>query len=314
MNSTVDTSTIVVDRVTKTFSSVRAVDELSFTVEAGQIFALLGPNGAGKSTMVRMLVGILQPDSGSVSFPHYSMERSEDRNVLGYLPEERGLHRDTPVLRSLEYFGVLNGMQRNDAEAAARTGLERFELIDRANERVDSLSKGNQQKVQFLAATLHDPPIAVLDEPFSGLDPINQERFLEEIRRLKERGSTIILSAHQMDLVETAADRLLLLNRGKAVLEGTLDDIRTRSHSGIRLSLELDSASSPDLEFLQNVEGIETTSSPSPGRLELQLRSDVPVGGVLNVITQKLPVISVHTVRESLREIFLRTVREEEAS
>lgn len=300
------TTPLTVSAVTKEFASVTAVDQLTFSIEAGEIFALLGPNGAGKSTTVRMLVGILRPDSGTIRFQldgHGSHRAGP--GLLGYLPEERGLYRDAPVARTLEHFGVLHGMDRLAARAAAHHGLEQFSLGDRATERVDALSKGNQQKVQFLAATLHRPRFAILDEPFSGLDPVNQQRFLDEIHRLREEGCTVLLSAHQMDLVETIADRVLLLDGGRAQLMGSLEEIRRETGSGARLRVEL--AEEPAADWTPPA-GIADAITPQPLHREFRLEPDVDVGRVLHQLTATLRIRGVDTHQESLREIFLRSV------
>ena len=295
-----------VESVTKRYSSVLAVDALSFEVRPGEIFALLGPNGAGKSTTARMLVGIQQPDSGRIAFdqgdgPHPRLAPA----ALGYLPEDRGLHRDTPVLRTLEYFARLRGMPRPQARQAARSGLQYWELGDREKDKIDSLSKGNQQKVQFLAALLHEPRFAVLDEPFAGLDPLNQQRFVDEIRRLRDTGCTILLSAHQMDLVEQLADRLLLMDRGRAVLHGSLEQIRRQTSSGARLQLGL--APGADTAFLDALPAVRAVERISAERVALTLAPDAPVGDVLHVITGRVRVESVHSEPERLHEIFVRS-------
>lgn len=192
-------------KVTKRFASVLAVDDLSFEVRPDEIFAPLGPNGAGKSTTVRMLAGITRPDSGSLEFrlgdgrPSPWIEPSR----LGYLSEERGLYPDQRVLPTLIYFASLRGVDRATAHARAGTWLERFGLTDRANDKVNTLSKGNQQKVQFIASVLHEPLLAMLDEPFSGFDPENQDLVSSMIRELRAMGTTVVLSADHMDLVET---------------------------------------------------------------------------------------------------------------
>jgi ABC-2 type transport system ATP-binding protein len=300
-------SMLRVDAVTKQYATVRAVDSLSFGVRPGEIFALLGPNGAGKTTMVRMLVGIQRPDSGRVAFRVNGRESTRlEPSELGYLPEERGLYRDVAVLRTLEYFGVLRGMDRAEARAAARKGLQDLELDEREHERIDALSKGNQQKVQFLSAVLHGPRFAVLDEPFSGLDPVNQQRFVDEIRRLRDRGCTILLSAHQMDLVESLADRLLLIDRGRAVLHGSLEEIRRQTRSGTRLQLGVH----PDAEVdgLSTLPGVARAERPTRDRIELSLERDARVGEVLHAVTARCEVLSVHSASESLREIFVRVV------
>jgi ABC-2 type transport system ATP-binding protein len=301
------TPVLRVDAVSKQYATVRAVDALSFEVCPGEIFALLGPNGAGKTTMARMIVDILRPDSGRITFTINGAQfRRLPAHQLGYLPEERGLHRDVAVLRTLEYFGVLHGMRRAEARASARAGLQKFQLGNREGERVDALSKGNQQKVQFLSTVLHRPRFAVLDEPFSGLDPVNQQLFVDEIRHLRNTGCTILLSAHQMDLVETLADRLLLMDEGRAVLDGSLEEIRRKTMSGTRLQLGID----PHVETsrLPEIPGVIRIDRPARDRIDLLLQRDALVGDVLHAVTKQLQILSVHSASESLREIFVRTV------
>ncbi len=294
---------VQVREVVKNYRTVRAVERLSFEVRPGEIFALLGPNGAGKTTMVRMLVGIIQPDEGEITFPAGSR-----RGPLGYLPEERGLHRDTPILRTLEYFGVLNGLERSQARDTALAGLKRFGLDGRERDRVDSLSKGNQQKIQFLAATLHRPSVAVLDEPFSGLDPVNQQQFLAEIRQLQSEGCTVILSAHQMDLVESIADRLLVMDHGVSVLHGTLDEIRSATGSGVHLRLKVGGDAASAAEAIRDWDGLESAAASDTDTLEVRLRRNCPVGDALRVLVERTEVQSIETAEETLREIFVRTV------
>lgn len=214
-----------VDQISKKYKTTQAVDRLSFQVERGTIFALLGPNGAGKSTSVRMLLGLIRPDSGTIRFQGLADDQRPPAASVGYLPEERGLYLDRSVLDNLIYLGQLRGMEKHAAQDKASGWLQRFDLLERQKERVDALSKGNQQKVQLIAAILHDPVVAILDEPFSGLDPINQEKMLEILRELKARGTTILLSAHQMALVERLADDLLLMSHGRSVLQGTVEEI-----------------------------------------------------------------------------------------
>lgn len=216
-----------VQDVNKRFASVHAVKNVSFSVCEGSIFALLGPNGAGKTTLVRMLLGINHPDSGTIKY----VKGGEVRRVLppemvGYLPEERGLYKDQPILKTLVYMAVLRGMDRENAKREALRWLERFDIADRKNDKLDTLSKGNQQKVQFVSAILHQPVIAFLDEPFSGLDPLNQELVSGIIRELANSGMTIVLSAHQMDLVDKLADALVLLSHGEKILEGPIEHVR----------------------------------------------------------------------------------------
>ncbi|HKX57081.1 MAG TPA: ATP-binding cassette domain-containing protein [Xanthomonadales bacterium] len=221
-----------VDQISKKYKTTQAVDQLSFQVERGRIFAFLGPNGAGKSTSVRMLLGLIKPDSGTIRFQGLDEGVRPPAETVGYLPEERGLYLDRTVLDNLIYLGRLRGMEKHAAHDKACGWLERFDLHDRRNEKVDALSKGNQQKVQLIAAILHDPVVAILDEPFSGLDPINQEKMLEILFELKARGTTILLSAHQMSLVERLADDLLLMSHGRAVLQGPVAEILAQHRQG----------------------------------------------------------------------------------
>jgi ABC-2 type transport system ATP-binding protein len=217
------TAFLTIDRVEKRYATVQAVAGISLQVQPGEAVALLGPNGAGKTTLLRMLVGITRPDSGRILWQGgaTSLPPSE----LGYLPEDRGLYQDMPIKRTLTYFARLRGVPGPDAERRASEWLERFELGDRSKEKLSALSKGNQQKVQLAAAILHSPRFAILDEPFSGLDPINQELFLSIVRELRAGGTTLLFSAHQMSLVERMADRVMVLHRGKELLHGSIGEL-----------------------------------------------------------------------------------------
>ncbi len=214
---------LTVRDVFKHYATVRAVDGISFEMRAGEILALLGPNGAGKTTLLRMLVNITRPDRGAIAYAEGVASLAPE--TFGYLPEDRGLYQDMPVLRTLAYFGRLRGMAAPDAERAARGWLERLDLANRDQDKLGTLSKGNQQKVQFAAAVLHRPRFAILDEPFSGLDPLNQELFLRLVRELRDDGTTVLLSAHQMALVERLADRAIVMHRGRALLEGPIAEL-----------------------------------------------------------------------------------------
>ena len=227
---------IRVDRINKRFAQRDVVERISFTVDRGEVLALLGPNGAGKTTCVRMLVGIIRPDQGRIAISiGGGVTSALPPAHSGYLPEDRGLYREIAVLRTLVYFGRLHGLDRREAERRALGWLERMGLLDRKLERVDALSKGNQQRIQLIAAIMHQPAIAVLDEPFTGLDPVSQEFFLDLVRELKAAGTTIVLSAHQMDLVERTADRVLLMNRGREILAGSVGDLQRATSDTNRL-------------------------------------------------------------------------------
>jgi len=216
-------SAIVVNHVSKSYGDFRAVDDLSFEVFRGQIFAMLGPNGAGKSTTIRMILDIIKPDTGTITILGGALnDQTKDR--LGYLPEERGLYRNVKVVEMLAYLGTLKGLSNRDAQKRAL--LEELDLAERAKSKVSELSKGNQQKVQFAATMLHEPDVLILDEPTTGLDPVNTLVIKDLIVRMKERGSAVIMSTHQMWQVEEMADRLVMINKGKQALYGTVDEVR----------------------------------------------------------------------------------------
>ncbi len=295
--------------VNKRFSTVHAVNDLSFEVERGQIFALLGPNGAGKSTMVRMLCGIFQPDSGTI---RYAVGEGAEptgtapQQALGYLPEDRGLYSDKSIISNLLYFASLRGLSPAEARPRAMEWLERFSLAERADEKLSGLSKGNQQKVQLVTAVLHEPSLAILDEPFSGFDPVNQDLTVNMIRELSASGLTVILSAHHMDLVETLADRILLMHNGRNVLSGTLEEIRQRAATGQRLSLGF---SAPfDTAALSDVPGVHSVVASTSDSARLALDTGASLNDVLPRVAQVAPLSNVHTEQPSLREIYLNAV------
>jgi ABC-2 type transport system ATP-binding protein len=297
--------------VCKSFAGRVVVDHLSFEVRRGEVFALLGPNGAGKTTTVRMLVGIIRPDDGSLQA---SLEGAEG-SVLppqrtGYLPEDRGLYREIPVLRTLIYFGMLRGLERREARQRAHEWLERMGLLDRKDERLDALSKGNQQRVQLIAAVLHRPELAILDEPFSGLDPLSQEFFLDLVQELKHSGTTILLSAHQMDLVERAADRVLLMNHGREILSGSVGELHARLDGRPRLRLLMEPGSDPGL--LRGDPDVEELAV-SGDEVGVTLRAGVAVRPFLARAVAAVPVRGVATEAPRLHEVFVRAVREDDA-
>jgi ABC-2 type transport system ATP-binding protein len=217
--------TLVVNNVYKRFDATQAVTDLSFAVRAGEIFALLGPNGAGKTTMIRMVLDILRPDTGTIQVLGDTINQSiKDR--IGYLPEERGLYKNLTVLDCLAYMGRLKGMSMSDARCRSVELLERVELGDVINKKVNQLSRGMQQKAQFAATILHDPEVIIVDEPFSGLDPVNTLLIKEMLLEMKQQGKTIIMSTHMMHQVEAMADRLMMVNKGEKVLYGPVAEIR----------------------------------------------------------------------------------------
>jgi ABC-2 type transport system ATP-binding protein len=307
-----------VERIGKRFGGLEAVRDLSFEVRSGEIFGFLGPNGAGKTTTLRMLMGITSPDAGQV---RYEGRDALDRARVGYLPEERGLFEDASVIETLAYLGALRGMRLDEARAAARPLVERFGLADRSKEKVTALSKGNQQKVQLIGAVLHRPALAVLDEPFSGLDPINQELFATFMRELAGQGAAVLLSAHQLDLVERLADRFLLISRGRQVLAGTLEEMRQAATGGMDEVLQLvleprDRATSPSAlaqalaSRLPGARAEAQALGDGVVRVDLMLQRGADLAPVLAAAAESGRVRRVEARRVPLHEIYLRAVRE----
>ncbi len=216
---------VTVDNVGKSYGDFRAVDGVSFIVNRGEIFAMLGPNGAGKSTTIRMMLDILKPDTGTIHILGGPInDRTKDR--IGYLPEERGLYRNGKVIEVMTYLGSLKGMSYRDAHKQAMSLLERLELADKADKKVSEYSKGMQQKVQFAVTIMHDPDLIIVDEPFSGLDPVNTLVIKDLINEMRDNGKAVIMSTHQMHQVEEMADRLLMINHGKTALYGPVEQVR----------------------------------------------------------------------------------------
>lgn len=243
-----------VKNLCKSFGSLKAVDNVSFAVPQGSVFGLIGRNGAGKTTTIRMMMNIYMPDSGEVLLKGVTVGQ-DFKNRVGYLPEERGLYKKMKVMDTLLYFSELKGKTGREVEKKAIEYLRRFQLEDRKTAKVEDLSKGNQQKVQFLATILHDPDFIILDEPFSGLDPINTNLLKEIILDLKQKGKVIIFSTHLMDFAEKMCDHIAMIDKGRIILNGSLNEIKSRfANNNISLSYE------GDISFLRNdglVEKIE---------------------------------------------------------
>jgi ABC-2 type transport system ATP-binding protein len=295
-----------VESVVKRFASVTAVDGVSMHVRDAEIVALIGPNGAGKTTLLRMLLGLTLPDSGSIRFSIDSVEaRTAPARLVGYLPEERGLYQDVSVLRTLVYFGVLRDMSSAAADAAARRWLDRLGLAERMSEPVKALSKGNQQKVQFISAILHEPRMAILDEPFSGLDPVNQDLFLDLIRELRAGGTTILLSAHQMSLVERLVDRVVVLNRGRTVLDGTIPELRREWRTGQRLVLRVNGR--PDSTMLPRVDDVRIEMLDDGG-IALFVPDAVSLSPLLGRLSAALDIRDIESSQVSLHDVYIGTV------
>ncbi len=216
---------IHVEHIVKSYGAFRAVDDLTFDVQRGEIFAMLGPNGSGKTTTMRMILDILKPDSGRIAVLGAPLtDATKDR--IGYLPEERGLYRNVPVLEMMIYLATLKGLSSSEARKRSLAMLEQVGLADQAKKKVSELSKGMQQKVQFAVTVLHQPDLIIIDEPFSGLDPVNALMLKDLLFEFKGRGGTIVMSTHQMSQVEEMCDRLLMIHRGVQKLYGPVDEIR----------------------------------------------------------------------------------------
>ena len=243
--------TLQLHGVTKTYKDFTAVNQLSFTIEPGEIFGLIGQNGAGKTTTFRMILDLQETTAGTITW-NGSPVNKLNRDLLGYLPEERGIFPQMKVEEQLIFFGELRGMNRADIKREIDFWIERFDLEEKRHEKAETLSKGNQQKVQLIASFLHRPEFLILDEPFSGLDPVNMELLKNAILLLKEQGMTILFSSHQMDNVEELCDHLCLLKRGNALFAGSLLDLK-KQYGKTKLTVRTDQT----LEQLQVLNGVE---------------------------------------------------------
>lgn len=288
--------------VTKSFGTVRAVDNLSLRVRRGVVYGLLGPNGAGKTTTIRIAMNIIGHDAGEVRVLGEPNRNGVLRRV-GYLPEERGLYPKLPVLEILEMIGVLKGMARRDANQTARKWLERFQLGEWASRRVEELSKGMQQKVMFVAAVLNEPELVILDEPFSGLDPVSVAETKDAMLELVENGSTLILSTHMMEQVEKLCDEICLINHGKAVLQGPLGEVK-RDFGEERVVLAYDG----EPRFLDNP-AIVASYDNYGHYVEIRPAPGVAPQQVLEAALQDVVVRRFEVREPSLNEIFIRVVK-----
>ncbi len=233
-----------VKNLSKSFNKLKAVDDISFQVPEGSVFGLIGRNGAGKTTTIRMMMNIYIPDSGEVLLRGVKIGQDFKDNA-GYLPEERGLYKKMKIWDTLMYFADLKGKTGKETEKTAIQYLKKFDLFDRKNSKVEDLSKGNQQKIQFITTILHDPEFLVLDEPFAGLDPVNTDLLKDIILELKSKGKVIILSTHLMDFAERLCDHIALIDKGKIILHGSLNEIKeSYARNNVILS------SSADINFL----------------------------------------------------------------
>ncbi|MBE0479886.1 MAG: ATP-binding cassette domain-containing protein [Dehalococcoidia bacterium] len=292
---------VEVSHVSKVFRTQKAVDDVSFHVERGEIFGMVGPNGAGKTTVIRMLMDIIRPDSGQVLILGKPLN-DDTKNRLGYLPEERGLYRRTTVMEALFYLSALKGVKRGKAAARAEELLDRVNMLEHKQKRIEELSRGMGQIIQFVSTILHEPDLIILDEPFSGLDPVNTELLKELILEYRQQGRSVILSTHIMNQVEELCDRFLMINKGKAVLYGSLLEIKSRYRSNSIL-LECDRIP----EHLPGIAGRRDHGK----YMELLMNEGTSSSQVLAaLVRQNIDVRRFEVSSPSLHEIFLQVVRE----
>jgi ABC-2 type transport system ATP-binding protein len=300
-----DAPTLKLERVTKRYDEFTAVNELSLNVRSGRIFGLLGPNGAGKTTTIRMIVNITAPDSGTVELFGEPMN-SEMQNRIGYLPEERGLYKKMRVGEQLRFFGALKNLTGRRAEEVIDRWLERVKLSEWKNRKADELSKGMQQKVQFIATVMHDPDLLILDEPFSGLDPKNVDLLEEIVLELKAAGKTIIFSTHMMAGAERLCDDICLINRSRKVLEGSLREIKRREgRNAVALRIEGgDTSALQDSSLVMKV-------VPYSDEIEALLAEGADAQELLRRLVEAgAQVTKFELVEPSLHDIFIKMVDE----
>ena len=285
--------------ICKQFGQVKALDGCSFSVERGRMLGFLGPNGAGKTTTMRAIFGLVEPESGVVLWDGRPVQL-EDRLRFGYMPEERGLYPRMPVAEQIAYFGRLHGMEGSRARMAAAAWLERLGLGERATAKLEELSHGNQQRAQLAAALVHEPELLVLDEPFAGLDPVAVHTLAELLRHEAGRGTAVLFSSHQLDLVEDICEDVAIVDRGRVVVTGKLDALRRRSRYR-QIELQLDGA---PVQWLPHVDGVELMDRHD-GSLRLAAERDVDPAVVLAEAEHTAQVVGFSYGPPSLTELFM---------
>jgi ABC-2 type transport system ATP-binding protein len=290
-----------VEHIRKEYSSVVAVDDVSLEVMRGEIFGLIGPNGSGKTTTIRSILNIIKPDAGQIFFDGFPFNEAI-QNKIGYLPEERGLYRKNKLLNTIVYFATLKGLPPQEAKKRGVDWLKKLDLASYADKKVEELSKGNQQKVQFLISIIHDPILVILDEPFSGLDPVNQIVLKDIFMDLKQRGRAIIFSTHMMEQAEKLSDKICLINKGKVVIDGDLHEVKSRfGKNTIHVEFDGDGTILKSDERIKKLLLYENTAEfeMSDGLTNQMLMAD---------LFQKLKIRKYELVEPSLHSIFLELV------
>lgn len=290
--------------VIKQYDKHRALNEVSIAVKEGSVYGLLGPNGAGKTTLIRIINRITAPDSGEVLFKGRASEKNDIFNI-GYLPEERGLYKKMKVAEQALFLSQLKGLSRQEASKRIKYWFEKFQISSWMNKKVEELSKGMQQKIQFITTVIHDPELLILDEPFSGFDPVNAELLRNEILELKAKGKTIILSTHNMESVESLCDEISLINKSEVVLQGNVLDIKNQ----YKKNLFLMKVASADFDIdspLFNVVSSELVGSDTI--VKIQKQADVSNNELLRSVLSSYEVLSFEEELPSMNDIFIQTV------
>ena len=295
---------LMVEHINKWFGSFQAIKDLSMDVREGVMFGFVGPNGAGKTTTMRMILDLLRPDSGAITWNGVPVSEVP-RREFGYLPEERGLYPRMETQEQLLFLARLSGMSRDDALKSLNDWLERFQITAYRHKKIEELSKGNQQKVQFLAAILHNPELLVMDEPFSGLDPVNAAALKEAFLDMRQRGKTIIFSTHQLEQVEEMCEDMLLINKGQAMVQGNVQEIKRQHGRNVaRLTLVND----PEAPWLNTLDGIEVTKRRQD-YIEMQFQANLNPNVIVEAALQHGGIISrFEVVEPSLTDIFIEVV------
>ena len=291
---------VELDRISKAYDKKVAVDGLSLSIEPGTMFGLLGPNGAGKTSSIRMMIGVTMPDSGTVRLFEKPFTRASLARV-GYLPEERGLYKKMKVIDQLIFMGQLHGLDAATANTRARSWCERLQITEAIDKKTEELSKGMQQKIQFIATLLHDPDLIIMDEPFSGLDPVNTTLLQDTLLEMKKNGKAVLFSTHRMDQVEKLCDAISLVDRGTVVLSGTMREVKSRYERN-RVVLEFEG----DDSFLEHpaIAGYRNYA----GHAEIKLKDGADAQALLHEAAAKARVYKFELMEPSLEEIFIQTV------
>ena len=294
----------------KHYADQKAVDDISFDIQKGSIFGLLGPNGAGKTTLLRMITGIFYPDAGEIKLEGKHFDPLLDIREIGYMPEERGLYKKMKIGEQALYLAQLRGLSKADAMEKIKYWFEKFEMQSWWNKKVEDLSKGMSQKLQFVITVLHEPKLIILDEPFSGLDPLNANLIKDEIYALAKKGSTIIFSTHRMEQVEEICDHIVLVNLGKKILDGTVADIKQQFKESI-FAIE---TNQPELIKDNSLFSIIDKADKNPNKILVKLSNAVASNEVLKyLIEQNIPIVSYNEVLPSLNDIFIQLVEDTQA-